>query len=322
MSEEDVRLILTPALALLTTEEVFRLHGAGKVVLSAPRKLAVNIGEGERANAFFAKGSYIPGWEVAGYRLFSFFPNNLEKGLPLCFDYMWLCDATDGRPFALIDERWMSALRTGAEIAVGAKYLARPDANILGVVGAGLMARGALSALAQALKLEQVRVTDLVKDARESFARQMEEKLGINICAMDSIDETVTGADLVVLATSAERALISRPVLKEGIFLASLGTGQEIEPELLLAADKFVTDDWESCCQRNYVSRMLSEGQLTRDNLYAELGQVVAGTRPGRESDKEKIVLLTQGIASADLALAFRVYEEAKKKGLGKKLTL
>jgi alanine dehydrogenase len=213
-------------------------------------------------------------------------------------------------------------MRTGALTAVGAKYLARQDPRILAHVGARGTAFWNVTMLAALHDFDEIRVTSARAESREAFGRELAHTLGRDVRVVSTVHEAVEGADVVVEATrlAAPEPILRTAWLADATFVVPYGTMSAVELNLLEAMDKVVVDDWEQCMRggrfgalREHVDR----GLLTRETLHAELGEIVAGRRRGRERPDERILFWHRGLASCDIALAMLILRRAASEGVG-----
>ena len=314
--------LLDMAAALRLVEEDFVRSAAGEALLPAGRMMQVRLPKPGGHHYFFAKMCGLPPQGVVGFRFAAANSENVRRGLPESFRYIVLADMTSGCPLGLVDETWSWALRTGAEAGVAARFLARPGSARVGLVGAGLMAEMTLRALCEVLPVREARVTSRRPQTRQDLAERMGKDLGIDIRAVPTIDEALEGADVVVTATTANAPLVKAHALPWGCLILSLGTYQELDPGVFRCVTKVVPDDREKCKIWGDIAEALRAGTLREGGIYAELGEIVAGKRPGRERDDENILAVPQGMITQDVALAHFIYERAREKGLGRWLEL
>jgi ornithine cyclodeaminase len=263
---------------------------------------------------------------AAGFKAIASFPRNPFKwNLPRASALIILHDTQVGLPLAVMDGTLISAMRTGAVSGVGAKYLAREDAARVGLIGAGVQCRTQLMAFQVARPgIQQAAVFDIRRDRSEAFASEMGERLGLDIRVAESAEEVSRQADILVTATTnVTRPIVHHGWLAPGSYYAHV-SAYECEYDVLRHADKVLVDDWDLVKARMYstVALMWRDGQFADDDLYAEFGEVVSGQKPGRESDRERIVFSPIGLALHDVAVAHRIYQTALSEGLGQRVTL
>jgi alanine dehydrogenase len=235
-----------------------------------------------------------------------------------------LLDPTDGTPRALLDAIAITAMRTGALTAIGARHLARPDARVLGHVGARGTAWWNVRLLDHLFGFSEIRVHSRRPESRERFAAGLSSALGKPVTATADWRSCLEGADVMVEATRLERPepLLRTAWVAPGALVVPYGTMSAVELDLADAVDKVVVDDWGQAGVGPFgaLRRHVDEGRLTRDTLHAELGQIVAGLRPGRERPEERILFWHRGLALSDIALGALALEKAAAGGLGQRL--
>ena len=320
LSADDVAsLVPTPAETIAAIEDVVRAQGQGEVVLE-PR---VHLEPGAEFRGHWnVLRSYVRPLGVAGVKVVGDFIDNHVRGLPSELGLVTLYDPETGAPTAIVDAELITSMRTGALTAVGAKYLARPEARVLAHVGARGTAFWNVVLLASRFHFDEIRVTSARPESREAFGRRLEERLERTVRVVDTVREAVEGADVVVEATRlvAPEPILHTAWLAEGAFVVPYGTMSAVEFDLLDAIDKVVVDDWEQCKpggRFGALREQVERGVLTRESLHAELGEIVAGRKAGRERDDERILFWHRGLASCDIALADLLLRRAAEAGVG-----
>ena len=329
LSQEDV--VVAGGLDMAATvddiETVFRLHAAGDYAL--PEKIVLEWEQhdpDQLGNHINTMPGYIGGpFRMAGLKTIASFPHNPTRyGLPRASALIVLNDVDTGLPLAVMDGTLISAMRTGAATGVAARYLAREDARVVGLIGAGVQNRTQLMALKVARPgITTARVFDLRRERAEQFARDMAAELDIEVQVAESAEEVARSADILVTATTTTRPIVRRGWLRPGTFYAHIA-GYECEYDVIREADKVVVDDWNQVKHRMYstVALMWRDGLFRDEDLYAELGEIVSGRKPGRERDDEIIIFSPIGMGIHDIAVATRIYRKAREMGLGQKVTL
>ena len=250
--------------------------------------------------------------------------DNWRHGLPSELALLTLYDPATGAPRAIMDATALTWLRTGAVTAVGARLLARPDSAVIAHLGARGTAFSNLQALATCLPVREIRIASRRPESRERLAARVRETLGVAARAVERVEDAVAGADVIVEATRLERAevLVRDEHVKPGALVVTYGWVMAVDPRLPLRADKLVVDDWAQCQKGGQLFPLIERGELTRAHVYAEIGEIVAGTRAGRTSPEERIVFWHRGFAISDIVLGARILAEAEAKGIGQVLTL
>ena len=292
-------------------ENVFREKGLGRTEM--PPKPGIH----PKKDAFIhAMPAYIPNLKAAGLKWVSGYPENYKLGLPYITGLLILNDPETGVPISVMDCTWITAKRTGAATAVAAKYLARKDSETMGILGCGVQGRSNLEALILVLKdLENVKAYDINKDNLQKYVDEMTKKYGVNVIPVDSPKGAVEECDVVVTAGPIRKhpnPVIEASWFSDGGFACALDFDSYWKPEAMRSMDKFCTDDV------NQLMYYKSEGYFSDiPKIYADLGEIVANKKKGRETDEERIMAMNLGLAIEDMATAIMIYEKAKKMGIG-----
>jgi ornithine cyclodeaminase/alanine dehydrogenase-like protein (mu-crystallin family) len=310
--------------ALEVVEDVLRLHALGEDIL--PHKISLDLGEPKRGRVNIMPGYIGGGFDVCGLKWIAIFPNNPQRyGLPSLNGLMILGDADRGTPVAVMESSMVTSLRTGAATGVAAKYLARSSSTTVAIIGAGAQGRTQLPALRATLpQLKEVRVYDLYPEAAARYAQEMEAELGLPVQTTDSPERCVSGADVIVTATVADEPIVKDSWLKEGSLYVHVGSNQEEEYDVIFHSDGIYVDDWAGMVHRRSqtLARMREAGLIDDATITAELGQVITGTKPGRQSDDERLYFCSVGMGTEDTGLAQAALRLAENKGIGTTLPL
>jgi len=322
VSASDVdRLDLTRGDIFGVVEEAVRAQGRGQVVLE-PRVHLVPPSSNGHFNIL--RGHLSP-QNVSGVKVVGDFPDNYRQDLPSELALVTLYDPDTGVPLAIVDGTLITAARTGALTSLGAKYLARPDSAVLGHIGARGSAWWNVTMLDDLFDFREIRVTSRRTESRENFAERLSDCLGKPVYAVATAQEALEGADIMVEASrlTTPTVLLRTEWVVPGAFVVPYGTVSAVELSLTSAMDKIVVDDWGQATVGPFgaLRRHVDEGLLTKDTLYAELGQIVAGRLPGRESPQERILFWHRGLATTDVALAHLIWRRAEERNLGTVLT-
>ena len=318
----EVASLLDMAECIAAVEEAFRLHAEGE-------SLAPGVLETLTADGGFhikAAGLRHPGRAYFAAKVNGNFPLNAKKfGLPTIQGVIVLCDAEQGRPLAVLDSIEITALRTGAATAVAARHLARPDSKVATVAGCGVQGRVQLRALAEVLPLERVYAFDRDEARAADFAREMSHELTAEVMPARDLRGAAGTSDVCVTCTPSRHPILERGDVQHGTFVAAVGADnpvkQEIDPALMQSS-KIVVDILEQCAAIGDLRHALEARAVTRADVHAELGEIVAGRKPGRTSAEEIIIFDSTGTALQDVAAAALVYERALRSGTGLRLNL
>ena len=296
-------------------ERMFREKGEGKTEM--PPKPGIH----PRKDSFIhAMPAYIPSLESAGMKWVAGYPANRDKNLPYISGLIILNDPGTGVPVCVMDCTWITAKRTGAATAVAAKYLARKDSSTAGIVACGVQGRSNLEALCCLFAIKKVRAYDIFPEVAQRFAREISGLLNLEIEPVTRLEQAVKGLDLVV--TSGPILKYPEPAIESGwlargAFASPVDFDSYWQGEALAQADKLATDDLN---QLKYYRR---EGYFrSTPEPYADLGEIVAGSKPGRQSAEERTICINLGLALDDMAVAILVYNKARETGLGVRLEL
>ena len=247
----------------------------------------------------------------------NFFDNAQRFDLPRIQGIIVLCNAQNGYPLAVMDSIEITILRTGAATGVAAKYLAKKDASVMTIGGCGSQGRISLKTISQVRPIKKVFAYDNDQNASERFASEFSDRF-IEIISTKNLRDAVRQSDICVTCTPSRKAFLRPDDLAPGIFIAAVGADseekQELDPEVL-AQSKVVVDNLEQCAKIGELHHALDAGLMTRNDVHAELGEVIAGLKPARESADEVIVFDSTGTGIQDVAAAAVVYENAIKNG-------
>ena len=319
LQRSEVERILSIHACIDAVENVFRLQGQGKV--PAPGILAVKTAQG----GLHVKAGLLPGeknYIVA--KLNTNFPQNpVANALPTIQGLVVLYDGDNGRPLAVLDSIDITIKRTAAASAVAAKYLARPGSSVATICGCGQQAAAQLRALRAVLPLRKIHAFDRDQAAAETFAMNLGHELELEIEPVRDLKPALRKSDVCITCTTANTFFLRKEEVVPGMFIAAVGADdthkQEIDPALMASA-KVVADSLEQSCTIGDTHHAIAQGLMRKEDVYAELSEVVAGRRPGRTSDDEIIIFDSTGVATEDAVAVVAVYERASESGAGKHL--
>ncbi|BAL25965.1 ornithine cyclodeaminase family protein [Azoarcus sp. KH32C] len=311
LKEDEVASVLDMPLALDAVEQVMAAHGRGETV-DYPRQ-RVRL---PSTMTHLLQGG-VPGLNLTGLKVYT------SAGPKVRF-WVHLFDATTGDPVAVLEADRLGMMRTGAAGGVAAKWLARPDARVAGVFGSGWQAQGQVLALCAARPIERVKVFGRNPDRLVTFCAQMSRETGREIVPAASAEETVRGSDVVVTITTSPKPLFDAEWLGEGTHITAAGSNslarQELSEAVVRRAAVICVDSREVAVRESGDLMPLLEKGRTQPGRWVELGEVIAGIRPGRTSAQQITLFESQGMAIQDIALAARVLERAREGGLGQAL--
>ena len=318
LTEADVQKTISPAEAVDLAEKGIKADAAGIV---NGDKYYMNVGDDGFIKPF---SGYIEGEELAFVKTFSYFPINPKKyNRPTTSSMVILLDAETGLPACFMEAGFITGLKTAASTAVTTAYLAKPDSEVVTIFGAGTLGRLHLLALAERFNLKQAYYVDIKPEAAESCAAELDAILGFSVKAVpiDERDAAVRESDIIFTVTTGNQELVKKEWLKSGVFIARLGSFQEVSYDVITNADKVVVDQWKYVSPRiPELIHLKKEGLFDFEDVYAEWPDIVGKRSPGRESADEVIVYIALGIWGEYAAILPEVYRKAKEMGLGQDL--
>ena len=299
-----------------TLDEAFKEKGLGNIEM--PPKPGIHTAPDGFLHAMPA---FIPSMGSAGCKWVGGYPENYRRNLPYISGLLILNDPETGIPLSVMDCIWITAMRTGAATAVAAKYLANRDSKTIGILGCGVQGRTNLEALSIMIpEIKDVKAYDISQDAANRYAEEMREKTGLKIGIVKNPKEAVEDSDIIVTAgpiLKKPNPVIEGDWLKPGVFASPVDFDSYFKKSAFEGCEKFVTDDREQCLYYKSLGyfQHISE-------IYADLGEIAAGVKPGRENRSEKTICANLGLAMDDMAVAIKIYKKASENKIGTWLDL
>ena len=317
LSQNDVSAVgLTMSEIIDALETAFHEKGEGRTEM--PPKPGIHPGGGD--NFIHAMPAYIPALKSAGIKWVSGFPENAARGLPYITGLLILNDSETGLPVSVMDCVWITAMRTGAATALSARRLARADSTVVGVLGCGVQGRTNVEALNVLFPLKRVMAYDVEPEALGRYANEIETRLDLEVIPVKTPQEAVTGCNLIVTAgpiLKKPHATIKAGWMDEGAFASLVDFDSYWHPDAMREAAKFCTDDTAQFLHYKEVGYFQNTPAL-----HADLGELVVGKKPGRETPEERTMTANLGLALDDMAVAPLLYRRASEKGIGTRLPL
>ena len=319
ISRNDLRSILGMEEVIEAVEAAFADYARGRWVI--PSRTLFNLPEGIilYMPSFLSSGEEAE--EILGAKLVSVFPENPGKGLPLIYGLYLLYDQTTGSPLALIDGVYLTGVRTGAASAVATKYLSRKDSRTLGIIGTGVQAGFHLMAILTVRAIEVCYLFDGMEDRARRFVEEYSDKVKVNLEVLSSADEVVGESDVVVTVTTSPTPVFSGSSVREGTHLNVIGAftpeTREVDSETVKKACLFVDSYEGALSEAGDLLIPMKEGVISREDIRAELSEIVAGIMPGRTTEDEITLFKSVGLAIEDAAVARLAYDRALEKGIG-----
>jgi ornithine cyclodeaminase len=309
VQEEALRAAVTPERAVAVVRDAFKADGEGRTQVPSVINLDIRAARGE----FHVKTAHIEGIPHIGVKIASGFYDNPSRGLPSGSGLIALFDAATGLPVALLlDNGFLTDIRTGAAGAVAADYLARREITTVGVVGSGVQARHQVRCLRVVRTFSRILAWSPTPERLAAYGSEMSLE-GYDVTAASGIEEVCTEADVLITATPSAAALVKAAWLRDGVHVTAVGSDspgkQELEPACLGRADLVVVDRYGQCAAFGELKHALEAGLLTRDDVHGELGAIVAGAKPGRTSDAQITIADLTGVGFQDTAIASAAFE-------------
>lgn len=329
MNEPDQRALVTMADIVQYAEEAYKIYGnyqAGKAqghaspMSSFPTKTP-------HSDVDYRAGTFDPIPTICTTLGWGFWDNPQKReGLPSVWEIVCLNDIETGKPLCIMHGYYLGGARTGAAGAICSKYLAKTNPKTLGLVGAGTVNRYMLEAHMEVYKhFEEIRVWSRTPEKRETFAREMGEKLAVKVRAVADGKEAVRGMDIVCVATPAREPFVRNEWVTAGTHINAFGADgkgkQELDPAILKRST-IIVDNIDQCVAGGEINVPISQGLLSKEAVYGQIGEIVNGWKRGRASDTEITIMDSTGVCALDVVTYHRAYEKALNSGVGRKVPL
>jgi ornithine cyclodeaminase/alanine dehydrogenase-like protein (mu-crystallin family) len=317
LSYNDVTKVeLTMEEIIESMERMFRAKGQGKTEM--PPKPGIHPGGGD--NFIHAMPAYIPDLASSGIKWVSGFPENPKKGLPYISGLLIFNDVHTGLPLSVMDCGWITAKRTGAASAISARYLARPESAVIGMLGCGIQGRSHVEAMNVIFPLRKVMAYDVNPEIQSQFAGDISKSFDLEVVPVKTPREAVSGCDIVVTAgpmMKKPHGTIQAGWLDQGAFASLVDYDAYWQSAAMQESDRFCTDDINQF-------RMAQQAGYFKDipELHADLGELATGQKPGRQTPQERVMTANLGLALNDMAVAPLIFQKAKDKDIGTWLDL
>jgi ornithine cyclodeaminase len=309
-TESEIRAAVSPADAVRVIREAFRADGLGRTTVPDVINLAIPGTQGE----FHIKTAHVAGIPHVAVKVASGFYENAARGLPTGTGMMALFDASTGMPVALLlDNGYLTDVRTGAAGAVAADVLARSAIETVGVIGSGVQARHQVRCLKEVRSFIRLVAWSIDPAGLRAYCEEMRDAFGLDALAAPGPEAVARAADVLVTATPARAAIVMDGWVRPGTHVTALGSDgpgkQELDPRLVAAADLLVVDRLSQCRRLGELQHALAARLLREEDVHAELGEIVAGRKPGRTHDREITIADLTGVGFQDTAIASLAYE-------------
>lgn len=320
LKETEVERLGDDALVLDTVEEAFRLWGQGRAEMPSKSYLTFPESHGDLRTM----PAYLPSLNAAGVKIVNSHPGNPKIGLPTVMATLILNDPATGRPLAIMGATVLTALRTGAAGALAVRVLARAEAGTAGFIGGGTQARYQLRFLLRVRPVSKIRVFDIDPARADSFCDHA-RRLGLTDVKRAASAREAAGESIVITTTPGTGPVCEASAFEPGTHVNAIGAdapGKQELPAGLLARAKVVVDHRDQASHSGEINVPLEKGVFRPDQIHAELGDIIAGKRPGRAADDEITLFDSTGIAILDVAVAKRIYDRAVDGKIGKRVEI
>lgn len=326
LTAKEIKSIFTMKEAIEADKEALRMYTSGKT--NIPLRVNIDIPK------FNGQSLFMPGYaeelDITGIKIVSVFPKNIEKGKPSVPAQMILLDGETGEVISIMDGTYLTQLRTGAVAGAATDILARKNAKKLALFGTGGQASSQLEAILSVRDIELVKVFDINKERAEEFANNMQKELGsygAKIVAAESSDDAIKDADIITTVTTSKKPVFNGKLVKKGTHINGIGAYtpemQEISEFIIENSDKIFLDTQDGVLSEagDFIIPM-KKGIIDKADISGELGEVILGRKTGRENEEQITLFKSVGTAILDVVVAFKIYEKAKKLGIGTKFEL
>jgi alanine dehydrogenase len=308
---------------LEAVERAFKEHGQGTT--NMPVRSGISLPDAKGITLFMP--AYVQGTGAIGIKVVSVCPDNLSKySLPTTLGVVLLTDPKNGELLAIMDGTYLTAMRTGAAGGVAAKYLARKDAEEVGVIGTGVQGRTQIIATTRVRRVRLVKAYDVARERCELFCRELSKELEIQVTPMESAEKTVRDSDIIITCTTSRTPILNGDWLDEGSHVNAIGShtpdSRELDTTSVKRAKVIVDSKEAALKEAGDLIIPISQGLIKPTQIYGELGEIVTAKKPGRTNDAEVTLFKSLGLAIQDVSTANKVYELATKRGIGTQLTL
>ena len=322
LSREDVRRALPMRQAIEAMKGAFAQLSTGQA--DVPLRVALDVPRHNGVTLFMP--AYLAADDQMAVKIVSVFNDNPAKGLPLIYALVVVVDATTGEPAAVMDGTYLTALRTGAASGAATDLLAREDASTAAIFGAGAQGRTQLEAVCAVRPIQKAWVYDVSRERAAAYAAEMSERLSLPVRVAETPAEAVHRADVICTATTSTKPVFADADVRPGTHINAIGAYtpqmQEIPAETVLRAKVVIDHHEASLAEAGDLLIPLRQGLMTEDHIYAELGEIAAGLKPGRKLPEEITLFKSVGVAVQDVAAASAVLEAARRLGLGSEVAL
>lgn len=317
ITKHDVEKLINYEDALAAAEIAFRAQGTGQLV--QPDSTCLFVDYPDNAKLLLSMSSYVKPIQVAGIKWTNAYFGIRKSGIPSIWGgLIILNDPETGIPYSIIEATTITHMRTaGGHAALAAKYLAKKDSRTMAIIGCGNEGRVGLLAFSELFSIEIVKVYDTDSNAIASFLKEISQQSSVKIISVENAEDAFIDADIILMATGSKKPILLEPSVPVGCFVVGLSKFKDITPMLSWKVDKWIIGNRITDSEFN-----IPDIGLSYDYVYADMGEIVNGTKFGRENEQERILYTHMGMGAHDIALGHIIYSKAKERGIGKKVKL
>jgi alanine dehydrogenase len=319
LTKRDLEPVLSMKHTIDAVEDGFKQFCLEQTIM--PQRTAIRVEKND--GVLLVMPAYIPQMNALTTKQIAVFPKNpREHNLPSTIGLVVINDPETGEPQAVMDGAYITAMRTGAVSGIATKYLSREDSTTVAVIGAGAQAKTQLLAVHQVRNVSKVRVYDAIDEASKKYSKEMSQRLGLGVVAVDSSKHAITGADIIITCSTATEPVFDGNWISEGSHINGIGSHRPNARELdttTIKRSKLVVDSRPAClAEAGDIMIPISEGAITENHIHADLGEIILGKKPGRISRNEITLFKSVGLAIQDASAASVAYKLALEKNVGK----
>ncbi len=317
LSEKEIQSLIDVEELTQALERAHIQYSTGKAVM--PVRLVVPLPEIK--GRITSMPGYLGEDKALGMKVVTYFPENPQRGLPIILATIMLYSTETGKLVALMDGAYITAIRTACASVMAARALANPETPLMAILGAGVQARAQIRALTHTRQISEIKVYDVVEASARRLKEELEKEVGVKIKTVETPLEAVRNADLIVTVTTAKEPILRADWLKPGVHINAIGSHRPDLREIdatTLARSKIVVDSREAImAECGDILLAIKEKAITASSVHAEIGEVLAGKKPGRTSPDERTLYKAVGIAIQDVATASLIYHKALEQKVG-----
>jgi alanine dehydrogenase len=321
LSRKQVESVLKLKDVIKAVEDAYREIGSNTA--RVPTRIRVDM-EAYNGN-ILVMPAYLSGMDALATKLVTTHLDNPRLNLPTVVGTIIVHDPKTGLPLAIMDGTYITAMRTGAAGAVAARYLSREDSSTVTIVGTGVQGRSQLIALCEVRKIQKAFAFDSDPERCKDYVEEMKKRVTATVSQVTNLQDAVGESDIIVTATPSFQPVVKGEWIKEGCHLTGIGShspdARELDENVITKASKVVLDTWDAK-KVGDIAYPISKGLFKEEEIYSDIGTIIAGKKPGRTSPTEITVFKSVGTAVIDVATAFKAYNLAAKKGVGRPVDL